>query len=444
MAERATTPPAWRLAAIVVLLGGGALGVAAAIGALAPWLVAVTGLAVTLGLIPTILAERRAGVATPEPAPPEPWPSISVLVAGRDETSVLPGLIGDLAAQDHRRADGEPRFEVIVIDDRSVDGTGPAAEAAARRHGIDAVTRVVRREGVDLPDGKGAALSAVQPADCRGDIVLVLDADARISPGYLRQVAGIFAAGADAVTARREVGRPWRGQLVGAQADEQAQDAALQLGRWRDGGMSEFRGNGMAIRRDLLAAVGGWRAAELTEDLDLSSRIAVAGVRVAIDPGLVVTEEPVRSVRGLWRQRLRWAEGAVRRAFAHGPAVLASPRLTVRARIDHAVYLAQLLAAPVIVGAIGAMLVTGRGTTAVALVATYLAAGAILAFEGLRFEARPPGQPLRLAERLGRSIRGGLFGALWLGAIPGALVRLATRPGTLRYDKTVHLGEPER
>src|SRR5205814_10436749 len=59
--------------------------------------------------------------------------------------------------------------------------------------------------------------------------------------------------------------------LAGAQADEQTLDGELQRGRWALGGCSEFRGNGIVIRRDLLAEVGGWRAEALTEDLDLRS-----------------------------------------------------------------------------------------------------------------------------------------------------------------------------
>ena len=78
------------------------------------------------------------------------------------------------------------------------------------------------------------------------------------------------------------------------------------------GGCSEFRGNGIMVRRELLAAVGGWRAAALTEDIDLSSRIAAApGERVAWAMDAEVWEEPVRDWGGLWRQRLRWAEGAI-------------------------------------------------------------------------------------------------------------------------------------
>jgi cellulose synthase/poly-beta-1,6-N-acetylglucosamine synthase-like glycosyltransferase len=441
--DRTITPPAWRAIALLTLGGGIAVGAVAASGGSARWLVVAAIGVVLAELIPILAASRRPPIP-PDPAPRDPGAppaTISVVVAGRDEAIVLPQLVADLAAQDHRDAGGRPLFELVVVDDRSSDGTADAVRAAAREHGIEDVTTVIRREGAGLPDGKGAALTAAQPDRCRGDVVLVLDADARIGPGFLRRLAAYVAAGADAVTARRRILHADSSWLAGAQADEQNQDGELQRGRWASGGCSEFRGNGIAVRRSLLASVGGWRARALTEDIDLSSRIAAAyGTTVAWAIDLEVWEEPVRTWSGLWRQRLRWSEGGLRRLLEHGPAVMRSPRLPLRARFDFAAYGAQLLAPPLIIGAVGGAIWTGGVGTALALVATYLAAGGILAFDALRWEAAPDGRPLPIAERLGRSIRAALFGAVWLGAIPGAMWRLGTRRGHVRYDKMPHAG----
>jgi hypothetical protein len=425
-------------------LGGGlALGRAAAGGGGARWLVVASIGIVAAGLAPIMAASRRPPIP-PGPAPLDPDappPTISVVVAGRDEANVLPRLVEDLAAQDHRRRDGHPMFELIVVDDRSTDGTAEAVMRAADAHGIAGVTTVIRREGDHLEDGKGAALTAAQPERCQGDVVLVLDADARIGPGFLHGLGAYFAAGADAVTARRRILHADSSWLAGAQADEQTQDGELQRGRWASGGCSEFRGNGIAIRRSLLADVGGWRASALTEDIDLSSRIAAArGTTVAWALDLEVWEEPVQTWAGLWRQRLRWSEGAIRRLLEHGPAVLSSQRLSLRARVDFAAYGAQLLTPPLIIGAAVGAIGSGSSGAAVALVGTYLAAGGVLAFDALRWESTTDGAPLPLVERLGRSGRAALFSAVWLGAVPGALWRLAIRRGRVEYDKMPHAG----
>ncbi len=442
-ADRMTTPATWRALSLLTLGGGIAVGAVAASGAGAPWLVVAAVGVVAAELLPILAASRRPPIP-PNPAPIDPAappPTISVVVAGRDEAVVLPQLVADVAAQDHRDAEGQPRFELVIVDDRSTDGTADAVLAAARSHGIEAVTTLIRREGADLPDGKGAALTAAQPDRCRGDVVLVLDADARIGPGFLRRLAAYVAAGADAVTARRRILHADSSWLAGAQADEQNQDGELQRGRWSSGGCSEFRGNGIALRRSLLASVGGWRARALTEDIDLSSRIAAGhGTTVAWALDLEVWEEPVRTWSGLWRQRLRWSEGGLRRILEHGPAVMRSPRLSFRARFDFAAYGLPLRAPPLIIGAAGGAVWTGRPGTALALVATYLAAGGILAFDALRWEVPPGGRPTPIAERLGRALRAAAFGVVWLGAIPGAMWRLGTRRGHVRYDKMPHAG----
>jgi len=292
-----------------------------------------------------------------------------------------------------------------------------------------------------LPDGKGAALTAAPPESYRGDVVLVLDADARIGPGFLRRLATYVACGVPALTGRRRILDAGSSQIAGAQADEQTQDGELQRGRWASGGCSEFRGNGIAVRRDLLIAVGGWRASALTEDLDLSSRLAAeCGVTVAWALDLEIWEEPVRTWSGLWRQRLRWSEGSIRRLLEHGPAVVRSPRLPLRARLDFAAYAAQLVAPPLILGAVAGAVAIGAPGMAVALVGTYLAAGGVLAFDALRWDASPSGIPVALPERAFRSVRSALFSVIWLGAVPGALWRLATRRGAIRYDKMPHIG----
>ena len=278
-------------------------------------------------------------------------------------------------------------------------------------------------------------------------MVLVLDADARLEPWFLRRAAGYFAAGANAVTARRRILDAQSGWLAGAQADEQTLDGELNRGRWAMGGCSEFRGNGIMVRRDLLAAAGGWRAEALTEDIDLSSRIAaLAGERVAWAMDAEVWEEPVRTVEGLWRQRLRWAEGAFRRAFEHGPAVVRSSKLPIAARLDFVAYVGQLAIPPIVMGAAGAAVVTGRRRSLLSIVAGYVGIGALLGWDALRWERQPDGRPLDRSDRMRRTLRVSLFNALWLVVVPRALLDLALRRGPIRYVKMEHdgAGDPAR
>ncbi len=437
------TPAGWRIAAGLLLGGGLITGLLAAGSGMDRWLASGFAVLVSAGLAPIMWGSRRPPVA-PEPVDREgraELPTITVLVAARDEVSVLPRLIEDLAAQTHRGSDGHPRFDIIVVDDRSQDGTADAVRSAALAHGIADSVAVVRREGRGLIDGKGAALAAASPGSAAGDVIVVLDADARLDPDFLRRAAGYVLRGVPALTARRRVLRANASILATIQEDEETQDGELQRGRWAAGGCSEFRGNGMVIRRDLLTAVGGFRPGTLTEDLDLSTRLAAhEGITVAWALDLVVEEEAVPTWRGLWRQRLRWSEGAIRRFLEFGPATVRSGRLSRRARWDFAVYGVQLMAPPIILGAMLGAVVNLRPGPLPALIAIYLLAGGVLAFDALRWDRPDQAGTMPILERTLRSVRVAMFSAVWLVAVPGALVRIAVRRGRPRFDKTARSG----
>lgn len=385
-------------------------------------------------------------------------PTVTVIVPARDEVAVLPSLIADLAVQDHRGLGGEPRYEVVVVDDRSIDGTGPAARQAAAKHGLAAVTRVLRREPpgsgqriddmreIRLDDGKGAALAFVRPEDCSGEVVIVLDADARIGTEFVRRAASYVARGQPVVTARRQTMVDgldgFARHLALAQADEQILDGRLQVWRWAAGSCSEFRGNGMIVRRDLLAEMGGWPAAALTEDLDLSSRISAGrGIGVGWAGDVVVFEEPVVSLQALWRQRTRWAEGSIRRYLERTPAVLRSPVLPATAKIDYLGYGGLLLIPFGVVGwAVGCFGSSARGhgrPTRMGLMVATAAGSAAAVVIGSRTVAldEPPslGGPLRAARLVA-------FGALWLVVLPVAWWRALVGTGEVRFARTVHRG----
>lgn len=123
--------------------------------------------------------ERRR----PAPLPDRP-PRVSVLVPARNEEAALPALLASLAEQDYES------FEVIVVDDRSEDGTADVLAAAAAR---DDRVRPVSGDGP--PEGwlgKPAALHRAT-GSATGDLFLFLDADARLShPDALARLVGRF------------------------------------------------------------------------------------------------------------------------------------------------------------------------------------------------------------------------------------------------------------
>lgn len=104
---------------------------------------------------------------------------ISVLLPARDASATLQDALAGVLAQR-----GAPPFEVICIDDASVDAT-PALLAQAARH--DARIKVVRGEGRGLVAALNLGLS-----HCAGDLIARMDADDLVHPDRLRLQAELL------------------------------------------------------------------------------------------------------------------------------------------------------------------------------------------------------------------------------------------------------------
>ncbi len=76
-------------------------------------------------------------------------------------------------------------------------------------------------------------------------------------------------------------------------------------------GMIPLGGNTVFIRRDLIARVGGWDEACLTEDADIGLRLSVLGepIRVVYEAKHVTREETPDTVGSFVKQRTRWLQG---------------------------------------------------------------------------------------------------------------------------------------
>lgn len=437
-----TTALSWRIAA-AGLLGAGLLAGERAAGAAGRrTAVVAAGLGFASWAV-IVAASRRAETLDPSatgwasPAADQAHRShVDVVIPARDEARALPTLLGDLGVQDHRDTVGQPKFTVIVVDDGSTDGTAKVAAAAARRAGLGPWFHIVSRPPGARPDGKGAALSAVPRSLLGGEAVVVLDADARIAPDFLNRSAAWVAMGTPVVTARRRVRHAEAGWLAAAQATEQTLDGLQLRARAVLGGYGELRGNGMVVSRTALDRAGGWPAGSLTEDLELSMRLAARGVPIVWAADLVASEAPTATVAALGRQRLRWAEGSIRRLFLLMPAVLRSTNLPPAAKVDLAGSAAQLILPQFLVGAALGGIRRRSLALPLSLGGMYVGVAIGLCWVGLGDEAVFDDRPMPRRARLVRSLIGGSFGTLWLVMVPVALARVATCPGPTTFEKT--------
>jgi len=431
----------WRIAALGLLGGGLLAGEQATSGAARRTSVVAAGVGIAIWAVITAGSSRATRFHTaPAPLSPArdagPLPPVDVVVPARDEASALPMLLRDLGAQDHRDPDGRPRFSVTVVDDRSTDGTATIAAAAADLAGLGCCFHIVSRPLGARPDGKGAALAAVPRSLLDGAAIVVLDADARIAPDFLRRAAAWVAGGTSAVTARRRVRHGEAGYLAAAQAAEQTMDGLQLRGRAAFGGFGEFRGNGMVLTPAVLDSVGGWPVGSLTEDLELSMRLAAMGVPIVWAADLVAWEAPTATIAALCRQRLRWAEGSVRRFFLLLPAVLASRDLPMAAKVDLVGSAAQLVLPQFLAGVALGGIRERNVSVPLVLTGAYVGVATGLTWVALGQEAAFDGREMPWRTRLARSALGGSIEALWLVAVPLAQLRIVIQKGSTTFAKT--------
>lgn len=250
------------------------------------------------------------GMRWPTPAAPpvERWPSVDVVVAARDEEARLPATLASLRALDYPGA-----LRVIVVDDRSGDGTADVARAAGARDPrltLVQLTRPSRR----LPPKVHAVAHGVRAGS--GEIVLTTDADCVVDPGWARAMVAPFADPRvvwtlGPVTTRRP------GEARGFRERFEAIDwlSLMLVSRSlaRLGWSLASSANAQAYRRAALDAVGGFgragRAPSGDEDL-LAQRLGrLPGARsVFVDhPAARVITAPMPSWSRLLAQRRRWA-----------------------------------------------------------------------------------------------------------------------------------------
>ncbi len=116
------------------------------------------------------------------PLEDEKCPAVSILFAGRDEAEKMPGAIATMLALDY------PRYEVIAVDDRSVDATGAILAAGAKK---DARLKPARVDS--LPAGWLGKPHALEKAYERssGEWLVFTDADVHFKPDVLRRVIAL-------------------------------------------------------------------------------------------------------------------------------------------------------------------------------------------------------------------------------------------------------------
>ena len=266
-------------------------------------------------------------------------PTLDILVAARDEQNVIARLVERLFNLDYP----SDKLKIHIIDDGSMDDTPIILKKLSKKYEkLNIISRSKNAGG-----GKSGALNHALKF-ISGEWVFILDADAQLKNDTLRRVLDFAQKGSwSAVQLRKSVLNTNKNFLTTCQGIEMAMDAYFQVGRLYSAGISELRGNGQLVRRDVLLSCGSFNENTVTDDLDLSVRLILSKSKIGIFWDPPVMEEAVDNISALFRQRQRWAEGGLQRFFDYGRNLIYS-KLTFIQKFDLTYFFILQYALPII------------------------------------------------------------------------------------------------
>jgi 1,2-diacylglycerol 3-beta-glucosyltransferase len=301
------------------------------------------------------IAALRSVPAELEAAPREleTLPTVSVVVACKDEEAVVADTVATLLALDYP----VELLQVVAVDDGSTDRTGEILADFARRE----PRLFCLRRPPDAGSGKSAALNAALD-HTTGEVTVVFDADHMPRPDVIRRLVRHFAdPSVAAVQGRCRIRNPDDSLLAHLIAiDYLAGYLVNESGRQSVARLPGYGGANCAVRTDRLRELGGWNDGSVTEDTDLTLRLILSGQRVRYDVTAVDEEEGVVTLRRFWRQRYRWARGHQQVCRDYRRVVWRCPHLSLFQKVETTMFL-YVFHVPILSG-IGLLLLVAWAT----------------------------------------------------------------------------------
>ena len=231
-------------------------------------------------------------------------PTISVLIPAYNEEFTIARAIESVWSNDYPVS----KFEIIVINDGSTDGTKEAVKEFKRTHKNGAKVRLINRPN----KGKARALNYALRRCATGQLVTCLDADTYLNHKALRNAAQYF-------KNRKTVALCCYADIIEdgtmlalAQRIEYVMSYRYKSGHTHMGVNYIIPGTGSVFRRRMLKRIQYYESNTLTEDLDLTMKILAnkkRDERIDYAPDVVAYTEAVHSMGPLVRQRFRWSYG---------------------------------------------------------------------------------------------------------------------------------------
>jgi biofilm PGA synthesis N-glycosyltransferase PgaC len=226
------------------------------------------------------------------------YPFVSILVPCHNEADNVTETIAALLGQEW------PDFEVIAVNDASTDNTGALLDRMASANPRLRVIHLASNQG------KATGLNTAALV-ARGEYLLCVDADAILEPTatYWMIQNFLVAPRVGAVTGNPRI-RNRTSMLSKIQVGEFSSIIGLIKRAQRIfGRVFTVSGVISAYRRTALQQIGWWNNDMVTEDIDVSWRLQLKHWNIHFEPKAMCWILMPETLRGVWRQRLRWAQG---------------------------------------------------------------------------------------------------------------------------------------
>ena len=233
-------------------------------------------------------------------------PFVSVVIAARNEEKHLAHCLQSVVEQTYP----SDKYEVIVVNDNSTDGTEAICLDFSGRHSN--LAYVNAQEDKALPGKTNALDQGIQKA--RGDVILITDADCTVPATWVEFTAKRY--GPDVgivggVTVQKA--STW---FEGMQSLDWAFLLGLAAAAVARSNPLSTIGNNLSFRKSAYQDVGGYRRIpfSVTEDFMLFQSIVKTGkwkYLYPVDGRVLVVSQPCATLKELARQKHRWGKGGL-------------------------------------------------------------------------------------------------------------------------------------
>lgn len=225
-------------------------------------------------------------------------PRVSVIIPAYNEEGTISETIQSAVKSDYP----EDKFEVIVVDDGSTDGTLKLA-----RRFMGGRVRIFHKKN----GGKGSALN-VGIREASGEIIFTMDADTSIHSGSIKKMVRPFKnEKIMSVTSAMLIKKP-KTILQRIQNVEYLWGLFLRRAFASVDSIYVAPGAFSAYRKKFFDLHGGYDEDNVTEDLEIALRIQMNGYGIENCPDAPVYTSSPEKFRGLLVQRRRWYYGTIK------------------------------------------------------------------------------------------------------------------------------------